>query len=129
MIPDASVDIVLSNCVLNLVRPEDKARLFREIHRVVVDGGRVAISDIVADRDVPPEMQRDPELWSGCISGAYREDRFLKAFEDVGFREVESVSRGAEPWRTVNGIEFRSLTVHAHKGRASPGCSPATSCC
>ncbi len=136
LIADESVDIVLSNCVLNLVRQEDKAQLFREIFRVVRNGGQVAVSDIVSDRDVPQEMQQDPELWSGCISGAFREDLFLRAFEDCGFHDVELASRSNEPWRTVNGIEFRSVTVKAfkgiQKGRADDTvdgcCSPDTSC-
>jgi SAM-dependent methyltransferase len=135
LVADESVDIVLSNCVLNLVRQEDKAQLFREIYRVVRDGGQVAVSDIVSDRDVPAEMQRDPELWSGCISGAFREDLFLRAFEECGFRGTKLVSRSKEPWRTVNGIEFRSVTVKAFKGSRRPEatvddcCSPNTTCC
>ena len=117
---DESVDVVLSNCVLNLVRPEDKRQLFAEIHRVVRTGGRVAISDIVSDEDVPQELQDDPALWSGCISGAFREDLFLRAFEDAGFHGIELVARGDEPWQTVQGIEFRTVTVVAHKGKAGP---------
>ncbi len=120
LIPDESIDVVLSNCVLNLVRPEDKAQLFSELYRVVKTGGRVAISDIVADEDIPAEMQADPELWSGCISGAYREDLFLAAFEDAGFHGVELVSRGDSPWRTINGIEFWAVTVQAFKGKEGP---------
>jgi len=111
MIGDESADVVLSNCVLNLVDPQDKPRMFAEIHRVLNRGGRAAISDIVSDEDVPEEMQRDPELWSGCISGAMREDRFLQAFADAGLY-------GA--WAVVNGIEFRSMTVLAHKGKEGP---------
>ena len=61
MIPDESIDVVLSNCVLNLVRPEHKARMIDEIYRVVKTGGRVAISDIVCDEDVPLDMQNDPD--------------------------------------------------------------------
>ncbi|MCA8944198.1 MAG: methyltransferase domain-containing protein [Planctomycetes bacterium] len=118
MIADDSVDVVLSNCVLNLVRPEHKARMFEEIYRVVKNGGRVAISDIVSDEDIPLEMQQDADLWSGCISGAYREDLFLEAFADAGFHGIEIVKRDAEPWQTVNGIEFRSITVQAFKGKA-----------
>jgi len=118
MIADDSIDVVLSNCVLNLVRPEDKQQMFDEIYRVVKTGGRVAISDIVADEDVPLEMQADPELWSGCISGAYSEDLFLDAFARAGFHGIEIANRDAEPWQTVNGIEFRSVTVQAFKGKA-----------
>ena len=75
-IADESIDVVVSNCVLNLVRNEDKRTLFREIHRVLRPAGRAVIADIVSERDVPAELQADPELWSGCISGALRVPRF-----------------------------------------------------
>jgi SAM-dependent methyltransferase len=120
LIPDESVDLVLSNCVLNLVDNEDKGRLFREIHRVLRRGGRAAISDIVCDEDVPPELQRDPELWSGCISGALREDRFLAAFAEAGLYGIEVAAYQTEPWAVVRGIEFRSMTVVAYKGKEGP---------
>jgi arsenite methyltransferase len=120
LVAEESIDIVLSNCVLNLVRPEDKEQLFSEMFRVVRRGGRVAISDIVSDEDVPAELQRDPELWSGCISGAYREDAFLDAFGRAGFYGMEVTKRDEKPWRTVQGIEFRSVTVVAHKGKQGP---------
>lgn len=120
LVDDDSVDLVLSNCVLNLVRPEDKEYLFAEMFRVVRRGGRVAISDIVSDEDVPEELQRDPELWSGCISGAFREDRFLDAFDDAGFYGMQIIKRDEQPWRTVKGIEFRSVTVLAYKGKQGP---------
>ncbi len=120
LIADGSVDVVVSNCVLNLVSPEDKPRLFREIHRVTAAGGRVVISDIVSDEDVPVELQRDPELWSGCISGALREDRFVEAFAEAGFYGVRILRRDEEPWRTVDGIEFRAMTVEAFKGKEGP---------
>ena len=120
MIPDDSVDCVVSNCVLNLVRPEDRRQLFSEIFRVLRLGGRAAISDIVSDEDVPEHLQNDPELWSGCISGAFREDRFLKAFEEAGFYGIQIAARQSEPWRTVEGIEFRSFTLVAYKGKQGP---------
>jgi len=120
MIPSDSIDCVVSNCVLNLIRQQDRRQLFAEIFRVLKQGGRTAISDIVSDEDVPESLQRDPELWSGCISGAFREDKFLAAFEDAGFHGIEIVKRQREPWRTVEGIEFRSVTVVAHKGKQGP---------
>jgi SAM-dependent methyltransferase len=120
MIPDESVDCVVSNCVLNLVRPQDRKQLLDEVFRVLKKGGRAAISDIVADEDVPDELQADPSLWSGCISGAFREDRFLQAFEDAGFHGIELVKRESEPWQVVRGIEFRSVTVVAWKGKQGP---------
>src|SRR5262245_42717048 len=74
LIANDSIDVVVSNCVLNLVEPASKRRLFGEIFRVLRNGGRAIISDIVSDKDVPEVMQNDPLLWSGCISGAMRED-------------------------------------------------------
>jgi arsenite methyltransferase len=117
LIEDDSIDVILSNCVLNLVRAEDKEQMFAEMFRVLKRGGRAAISDIVADEDVPVHLQNDPELWSGCISGAYREDLFLEAFERAGFYGMEMVKRDEKPWRVVEGIEFRSVTVLAYKGK------------
>ncbi len=120
LIPDDSVDCVVSNCVLNLVRREDRPRLFAEIFRVLKKGGRAAISDIVADEDVPDHLQKDASLWSGCISGAFREDEFLRAFEEAGFHGIQIERRQSEPWRTVEGIEFHSVTVLAYKGKQGP---------
>ncbi len=120
MIQDESVDVVVSNCVLNLVDGADKPTLFQEIHRVLRRGGRAVISDIVSDEPVPAHLQSDPELWSGCVSGALTEDAFLDAFTDVGFYGVRILVRQKQPWQTVEGIEFRSLTVEAFKGKDGP---------
>ena len=115
MIPDRSIDVVVSNCVLNLVDSAEKAQLFREIFRVLKVGGRAVISDIVSDEPIPQLMQEDPELWSGCLSGAFQESAFLDAFTEAGFVGVEMPVLQANPWRTVQGIEFRSATVIAYK--------------
>jgi SAM-dependent methyltransferase len=117
LVEDDSVDVILSNCVLNLVKPEFKEQMFAEMFRVLKKGGRVAISDIVSDEDVPVHLQNNAELWSGCISGAFREDLFLEAFENAGFYGMEIVSRDEKPWRVVEGIEFRSVTLTAYKGK------------
>ncbi|MEX2291671.1 MAG: methyltransferase domain-containing protein [Mycobacteriales bacterium] len=120
LIPDASVDAVVSNCVLNLVATDLKGELFAEIFRVLRKGGRAIISDIVSDVEVPEHLQADPELWSGCISGAFQEEAFLKAFEDAGFYGVTLEKRDSAPWQVVEGIEFRSVTVVAYKGKQGP---------
>ncbi len=117
LVASDSVDVVVSNCVLNLVDDREKGRLLAEIFRVLGRGGRAVISDIVSDEIVPAELKRDPTLWSGCISGAFQEAEFLQAFADAGFYGVEILKRDAEPWRTVAGIEFRSVTVRAWKGK------------
>lgn len=120
LVSDQSVDVVVSNCVLNLVETEQKQEMFQEIYRVLNTGGRAVISDIVSDELVPAAMQEDAELWSGCISGALTEEGFLKAFEEAGFHGIRILERAADPWRTVAGIEFRSLTVEAFKGKEGP---------
>ena len=117
LIVDNTVDVVISNCVLNLVRPQDKQQLFAEIYRVLKRGGRAVISDIVCDEDPTPKILNDPELWSGCIAGAFKENNFLKMFEDAGFYGIEILKREETPWQVIDGVEFRSMTVRAYKGK------------
>ena len=117
LVPSASIDVVVSNCVLNLVEPEQKHSLFKEMHRVLKRGGRAVISDIVSDEDVPDHLVNDSELFSGCVSGALREDRFLDAFAQAGLYGIEILKRDESPWATVDGIEFRAVTVAAYKGK------------
>lgn len=135
LIADNSIDVVVSNCVLNLVHPRNKQQLFQELFRVLKPGGRAVISDIVSDQYPTAAILNDPELWSGCIAGAFQEDEFPKRFEQVGFQDIEILSRQAEPWQVVEGIEFRSLTLRAYKGRRQPSLektstvSSQRSCC
>lgn len=119
LIADDSMDLVISNCVLNLVHDADKAQLVREIFRVLAPGGRVAISDIVSDEAVPEHLKRNPELWSGCISGAFQEEQFLHAFAEAGFVAVAYDKWDMQPWQVVEGIEFRSVTLTAVKPEPS----------
>ena len=125
LVADQSVDVVVSNCVLNLVRDEDKQVLFAEIFRVLRRGGRAVISDIVSDEPVPDRLKQDPTLWSGCIAGAFQESAFLDAFAAAGFYGIELLKRDALPWRTIDGIEFRAVTVSAWKGEEG-GCAGIT---
>ena len=120
LVADGSIDIVVSNCVLNLVRPEDKTQLIQEIFRVLKRGGRIAISDIVSDEPVPEALRADPELWSGCISGAFEERELLHALEDAGFHGIQIDKWEEEPFAVVEGIEFRSVTITAAKGKQGP---------
>jgi arsenite methyltransferase len=120
LVANDSVDVVVSNCVLNLVRESSKVRVFQEIYRVLKRGGRAVISDIVSDEQVPEHLRNDPELWSGCVSGALEQGAFLAAFERAGFHGIEILKRDAQPWRTVEGIEFRSITIRAMKGKEGP---------
>mgnify|MGYP006171780767 CR=1 FL=1 len=119
LVDDNSIDVVVSNCVLNLVSNNDKYDLFKELYRVTALGGRAVISDIVANCVVPKEMQEDAHLWSGCISGAMKDEAFVQAFADAGFEEISVVAHEADPWQTVNEIEFRSMTAIAYKADAN----------
>ncbi len=113
LIADNSMTLVISNCVLNLVAEADRKQMISEIFRVLAPGGRVAISDIVADEQVPIALKDDAQLWSGCISGAFQEKDFLDAFVDAGFVGVAYDKWDTEPWQVVEGIEFRSVTLIA----------------
>ena len=89
------------------------------VRRVLKPGGRVAISDIISDQPVPDSMKNNPELWSGCISGAFGEAEFLQEFTNKGFHAACYDKWDARPWQVVEGIEFRSVTLTAVKP-ASP---------
>jgi SAM-dependent methyltransferase len=115
LVESNSVDIVVSNCVLNLVAEKDRRQMIDEIFRVLKPGGRVAISDIIADEYVPKHLKNDSELWSGCISGAFQEEEFLNAFLEAGFISVAYDKWDSEPWQVVEGFEFRSATIVAQK--------------
>ena len=120
LIPDESIDVIVSNCVLNLVRPEVKKQMFAEMYRVLKRGGRIAISDIVSDEAVPEHLAKDPDLWSACVSGAFQEEEFLRAFEEAKFHGIQIEELRTEAYQTVEGIEFRAVTVTAYKGKEGP---------
>jgi arsenite methyltransferase len=86
-LPDDSVDVVISNCVINL--SADKPAVFREAARIMRSGGRFAVTDIVADPDMDEETRRDMAQWTGCIAGALTEAEFRRELEAAGFEEVE----------------------------------------
>jgi SAM-dependent methyltransferase len=86
-LPDNSVDVVISNCVINL--SGDKPRVLREAFRVLKPGGRFAVSDVVVRGDPPAEVRRNMELWIGCVAGALEESEYRDLLADAGFRRVE----------------------------------------
>jgi radical SAM protein with 4Fe4S-binding SPASM domain len=106
-----SIDLVMSNCVINL--SPDKRKVFEEVYRVLKSGGRFCISDIVSDNEVPIEMKNDDELWSGCISGALTREDFLKSLIQSGFRDV-NVEKSFK-WKEMRGIGFYSVTIRGKK--------------
>ncbi len=95
-LPDASVDVVVSNCVINL--STDKGRVLREAFRVLRPGGRFAVSDVVVQGEFPPEVRRDAESWAGCLAGAMEETQYRRLLDDAGFEDVEiQVTRVHDP--------------------------------
>jgi SAM-dependent methyltransferase len=91
-LPDNSVDVIISNCVINL--STDKQRVLAEAFRVLKPGGRFAVSDVVVRGAVPSDVRRSMELWVGCVAGALTEDQYLERLREAGFEEV-----GIEPTR------------------------------
>src|SRR5579875_2667206 len=86
-LPDNTVDVVISNCVINL--SADKGRVLREAFRVLRPGGRFAVSDVVADGAVPDELRRDMEAWVGCLAGALEIDTYKALLAGAGFEEID----------------------------------------
>lgn len=86
-LPDDSIDIIISNCVINLV--EDKGKALKEVARVLRPGGRIAIADIVQIKDVPMEIKTMAESWVGCIAGTIKIDEYEKVLKEVGFKEIK----------------------------------------
>jgi MoaA/NifB/PqqE/SkfB family radical SAM enzyme/SAM-dependent methyltransferase len=108
---ECSVDVVLSNCVINL--SEDKRQTLAEIHRILKPGGRLVISDVVTDRPFPPAIANDPALRGECIAGAMVQDRLLSLLESVGFENIRIIKRFF--YRRVQGHIFYSLTYAAFR--------------
>ena len=111
-LPDGSVDVVISNCVINLAL--DKPSVFREAHRVLRPGGRFAVSDIVIRGDIDPEVRRSVEAWIGCVAGALEEHEFRSGLEVAGFIDVEIeptrvyTYEEAEPFLAEVGLDLEA---------------------
>ena len=101
-LPDASVDVIISNCVINL--SGDKRTVLAESFRVLKPGGRFAVSDVVVRGDVPTAMRRSMELWVGCVAGALEETEFTRLLADVGF-----VDASVEPTRVYRVEDARQF--------------------
>jgi len=117
LIPDETIDVVVSNCVINLVKTSDKTEVFREMFRVLRPGGRIAISDNVSSAPVPDHLQADAQLWAACYAGVFQEQDFYRAIESAGFEGLKIEVRNDDPAKAVEGIVFRSVTVTAVKPR------------
>jgi arsenite methyltransferase len=105
-LPDNSVDVIISNCVINL--SADKSRVFAEAFRVLRPGGRFAVSDVVVNGDVPADVRRSMELWVGCIAGALEVDDYRRGLTGAGFEKVD-----IEPTRIYRAADARQFLADA----------------
>jgi len=101
-LPDDSVDVIISNCVINLAADKDAA--LREAFRVLKPGGQFAVSDVVVHGDVPPEVRRNMELWVGCVAGALLDSEYQDKLTSAGFTGVS-----VEPWREYSLDDARTF--------------------
>ena len=105
-LPDQSVDVIISNCVINL--SVDKDAVLREAFRVLKPGGRFAVSDVVIRGEVPAEIRRNMELWVGCVAGALRDEEYVSKLQAAGFADVE-----LDPWRVYQVNDARAFLAEA----------------
>ncbi|MGQ9667062.1 MAG: arsenite methyltransferase [Anaerolineae bacterium] len=112
-VADNSVDVVLSNCVINLV--PDKRRAFAEIYRVLKPGGHFSISDIVSFGEAPAEIRQDPDWWASCYGGALYEKEYLRIVEKAGFVRVDVPHWEELAYPRGEGYGFLSITVVGYK--------------
>jgi SAM-dependent methyltransferase len=105
-LPDRSVDVIISNCVINL--SVDKDAVLREAFRVLKPGGRFAVSDVVVRGEVPEQIRRSLELWIGCVAGALGEEDYASKLKMAGFVDVE-----VEPWRLYRAEDARAFLTGA----------------
>jgi len=105
-LPDQSVDVIISNCVINL--SVDKDAVLREAFRVLKPNGRFAVSDVVFRGDVPAEVRRSVELWVGCVAGALRDDEYASKLKAAGFVDIE-----LDPWRVYQVEDARAFLSDA----------------
>ena len=141
-LPENSVDVIISNCVINL--SGDKDRVIREAFRVLKPGGRFAVSDVIVRGEVPADIRKSMELWVGCMAGALQEAEYVQKLETAGFTSMEVqptrvyhaeesrdflAAAGLDPDRVAPLIEgkFISAFIRATKPAAAACCGP--SCC
>ena len=105
-LPDNSVDVIISNCVINL--SVDKDAVLREAFRVLKPGGRFAVSDVVIRGEIPEDIRRSLELWVGCVAGALRDDEYVSKLQAAGFADAS-----VEPWRVYQIDDARAFLAEA----------------
>jgi len=107
---DNSVDLVMSNCVINL--SPDKEKVYKEIYRILKPGGRFVISDIVTEKELPESIKNDPEKLAACVGGALTEDKYIGAIKKAGFKRVNILKKSS---MMISGVKVLSVTVESER--------------
>jgi arsenite methyltransferase len=116
-VQDSTVDLVISNCVINLA--PDKERVFREIYRVLKPGGRLCVSDVVSKGIIPDSVRGDMEKWAGCIAGALEKNAYLEMIRNLGFQYTEVRSEVDYDYEKTDEYSLASVTIVAFKPEAA----------
>lgn len=119
-LPDRFAHVLISNCTIN--HAPDKLAVYREIFRVLRDGGRFVVSDVIAERELPEDVRSDPKAWAACYGGAITEPEYMRAVHEAGFRRVEVLTR-SEPYEK-GSVMVRSLTIRGFRDPANEGERP-----
>jgi SAM-dependent methyltransferase len=116
-VEDNSVDIILSNCVINLA--PDKDKVFREAYRVLRPGGRLMISDLVTEGDLPDEIRKSFDAWAGCVAGALEKSQYLDTIRRAGFQKVNIVSETAYTIDVSHEVQGKLISVQVEAYKSS----------
>jgi arsenite methyltransferase len=115
-VEDNTVDAIISNCVINL--SPDKPRVFREAHRVLKPGGRITVSDIVTDGEIPAEIKKDLGAWASCVAGALPQEEYIKNIEAAGFEKPKILTESYyDTDEYAVDFKVKSVTVEAYKSK------------
>jgi SAM-dependent methyltransferase len=130
-VADAAVDVIISNCVINLC--PDKRAVYREAFRALRPGGRLAVSDVVAREQLPEDVQRDPALHTGCLSGATVLADLAAILEEAGFKEIVIRPKGntdeiITSWDAPRGFESRIFAAEVTATKPAGDCCASTCC-
>ena len=115
-VEDGSIDVIISNCVINLA--PDKSKVFREAYRVLKPKGRLIVSDIVSEGALPDKIKDDPDAWACCIAGALKQQEYLEKIRDAGFENMQVLSSKEfhlEDEESQAPTKLMSITVKAYK--------------
>jgi len=110
---DNTVDVVISNCVLN--HAKDKEKVFKEIYRILKNGGRFIISDIIAEKPLPEEVKNNPEAWAQCYGGAITKEEYFSAIASANFKEIEILEESEPYEKGEEKVLIRSITIRGYK--------------